>query len=228
MVRVRHTQGYTLIEVLIALTIFMALMFTANYSYSVYSQYWHGRLGSFDQTLFYYRGLLQVKESIDSSIPYIVNGGEGVEETFYFLGRNDGFTLVSAAPIFANTVNDAAVVRIFSEKNDDGFQLVYEEAPLSDNLLTNINQQLNFKYRTVLMVTKQAIKFEYFGWSAIEHKVRPSGQPESLPSWRGQYDAAKTRVQPKKLRITLSGQPLEFDLPEGHQNLIDFYIKGLK
>lgn len=228
MVRVARSYGYTLIEVLIALTIFMGLMFMANYSYSLYSQYWHGRLGSFDQTLFHYRGLLQVKESIDSSIPYIVNGGEGLGQTFYFLGRADGFTLVSAAPIFAKTVNDAAVVRIFSERNSDGYQLVYEEAPLSENLLTRLDQQLDFKYRTVLMVTKQSVKFEYFGWRHMEHKKRPSGKADSLPVWASQYDAAKTQVQPKKVRITLDGQPLEFDLPEGHQSLIDFYLDDLK
>ena len=227
MVRVARLQGYTLIEVLIALTIFMGLMFTANYSYSLYSQYWHGRLGSFDQTLFYYRGLLQVKESIDSSIPYVVDGGE-LGQTFYFLGRADGFTLVSAAPIFAKTANDAAVVRIFSEKNAEGHQLVYEEAPLTQNLLKSLDQQLDFKYRTVLMVTKQKVKFDYFGWRHMEHKKNPSGKPDNFPLWSQQYDAAKTRVQPRKVRITLDGQPLEFDLPEGHQSLIDFYLDDLK
>lgn len=227
MVRVTRSQGYTLIEVLIALTIFMGLMFMANYSYSLYSQYWHGRLGSFDQTMFYFRGLLQVKESIDSSIPYVVDGAE-LGKTFYFLGRSDGFTLVSAAPIFAKTVNDAAVVRIFSEKNADDYQLVYEEAPLSQNLLTNLEQQLNFKYRTVLMVTKNKPRFDYFGWRHMEHKKSPTDKADSLPLWQPQYDAAKTQVQPRKIRITLDGLPLEFDLPEGHQSLIDFYLDDLK
>lgn len=222
-----RSLGFTLIEVLIALVILMGLMFTANYSYSLYTQYWHGRIGNFDQTLFYYRGLLQLKETLDSSIPYIVRGGEGVKETFYFLGRTEGFTVVTAAPIFATTVNDAAVVRVFSERKGDGYQLVYEEAPLSDKVLINIDQQLDFRYRTVLMVSQYPIKFEYFGWSSMEHKVRPNGKPESLPSWRAQYDAATTRVQPKKVKITINGQDLEYDLPEGHQSLIDFYLEEL-
>lgn len=225
--RGKRNLGFTLIEVLIALVILMGLMFTANYSYSLYSQYWHGRIGNFDQTLFYYRGLLQLKETLDSSIPYVVRGGEGVKETFYFLGRTEGFTVVTAAPIFATTVNDAGVVRVFSERKGDGYQLVYEEAPLSDKVLISLEQKLDFRYRTVLMVSQYPIKFEYFGWSSMEQKVRPSGSPSSLPSWRTQYDAAQTRVQPKKVKITINGQALEYDLPEGHQSLIDFYLEEL-
>ena len=72
--RLKHKQfsGYTLIEVLIAMVILMSLMFTANYSYSQYSGYWAGRLGQFDRTLFQFQGLLQVKDTIDSAIPYMV------------------------------------------------------------------------------------------------------------------------------------------------------------
>lgn len=226
MARIKSQQGYTLIELLIAMVILVSLMFTANYSYSVYSQYWAGRLGSFDQTLFYYRGLLQVKETIDSSIPYILDGGQ-LGQTFYFLGRAEGFTLVTAAPIFAKTVNDAAIVRIFSEQIQGGqFQLVYEEAPLTDDLLLTLDQELKFKYRTVLMRTAGSIKFEYFGWDHYDHRYNPDLKQGPAARWRASYDAASTRIQPSKIRLHLAQAILEFDLPEGHLGLLDAYILG--
>ncbi len=224
MVQVNLQKGYTLVEMLIAMVILLSLMFTANYSYSLYSNYWAGRLGTFDRTMFYFQGLLQVKDTIDSAIPYIVSN-EKKEQTFYFLGRGEGFTLVTTAPIFAQTVNDAAVVRIFKEPTDEGFQLVYEEAPLSDGLLIDLDQVLNFKYRTVLMRTKQPIKFEYFGWKVREHKYELTTFPDETPVWSASYDAAKTRIQPKRLRMTIGTEGFDYDLPEGHSKLINFFLE---
>ncbi len=218
-------RGFTLVELMIALVILVGLLFTANFSYSLYSRYWSGRLGEFDQSMFYYQGLLQVKNTVDSAVPYVVkNDTEGY--SFYFLGRDEGFTLVSAAPIFAPTVNDASVVRIFREQVGNTYQLVYEEAPLLDGLLIHLNQQLAFKYRTVLMRTDQPITFEYFGWAQREHKFVQQNFPAAQPSWSSQYDGAVTRLQPEKIAMTIGVDRLIFDLPVGHDKLINFYIDG--
>ena len=224
MVQVNLQKGYTLVEMLIAMVILLGLMFTANYSYSLYSNYWAGRLGTFDRTLFYFQGLLQVKDTIDSAIPYIVSNDEQ-EQTFYFLGRKEGFTLVTTSPIFAQTVNDAAVVRIFKEPTDEGYQLVYEEAPLSDSLLLSLDQVLDFKYRTVLLRTKLPIKFDYFGWKVREHKYELATFPDEQPVWTASYDASLTRIQPKRVRMSIGTEALDYDLPEGHSKLINFFLE---
>jgi prepilin-type N-terminal cleavage/methylation domain-containing protein len=224
LVQVNSHKGYTLIELLISMVILLSLMFTANYSYSLYSQYWAGRLGKFDQTVFYFQGLLQVKETVESAIPYVVKGSKG-EPTFYFLGREEGFTLVTASPIFAPTINDAAVVRIFREQTDEGYQLVYEEAPMSEKLLLGLDQVVEFKYRTVLIRTVEPITFNYYGWQERAHKFERSDYASITPSWLGTYDAAVTRIQPLRLSINIQGQLLEYDLPEGHDKLINFYME---
>lgn len=225
MVRVTRQQGYTLVEMMIALVILVSLMFTANYSYSLYSNYWSGRLGSFDRSIFYYQGLMQVKESIDSAIPYVVKDDKG-DHTFYFLGRSEGFSLVSAAPIFAPTVNDASVIRVFAEQVGDEYQLVYEEAPLIDGLLLNLNQQLNFKYRTVLFRTEQPIHFSYFGWQQREHKRESQLNPKLQASWSNEYDAAITRIQPEQIAMSLGNERLLYALSFGHEKLLNLYIDG--
>ena len=224
MVQVKSQQGYTLVEVLISMVILVSLMFIANYSYSQYSQYWAGRLGTFDRTVFYFQGLLQVKETIDSSIPYIVKQGDS--HTFYFLGREEGFTLISASPIFAPTVNDAAVVRVFREKTEEGYQLVYEEAPLADKLLTRLDQIVDFRYRTVLLKTQEPISFEYYGWTKREHKFERSIYINEMPKWSAVNDGAVSRIQPQRVRMILGNNVLDYDLPIGHSKLINFYLEG--
>ncbi len=223
-VKSNRQTGYTLVEVLIAMVILVSLMFTANYSYSMYAHYWAGRLGTFDRTMFYFQGMLQIKETIDAAIPYIVNNGDGAH-TFYFLGRDEGFTFVTAAPIFAVTANDAAVVRIFREKTSEGFQIVYEEAPLSAGLLIDLEQQLDFKYRTVLMRTPQAISFSYYGWAVREHKYERQVHFDKVRSWSNEYDGAKRRIQPEAVKLHIGNETLAYQLTAGHDKLINFYIE---
>ena len=216
-------QGYTLIELMLAVVVLMGLIFTANFSYSLYTRYWDGRLGSFDRSLYYYQGLLQVKETIESALPYIVTNEQN-EHGFYFLGRDEGFTLVTAAPIFAPTVNDAAVVRIFREQTADGYQLVYEEAPLTDSLLVQLNQNLNFKYRTVLLRTREPITFNYFGWAVREHRFDRFTYRDFHPEWSAFYDGAVTRIQPLRVGMSIGQQVLEYDLPVGHSKTLNFFL----
>ena len=227
--RLKHKQfsGYTLIEVLIAMVILMSLMFTANYSYSQYSGYWAGRLGQFDRTLFQFQGLLQVKDTIDSTIPYMV---EKVQEeyTFYFLGRDQGVTFVTAAPIFGVTQNDASVVRLFIEKAGTRYQLVYEEAPLSDKILLRLDQPLNFKYRLVLLSSSEPLRFSYYGWKQWQHKFMREDYPDILPSWLNTYDAADSGVQPLAMKLHIGDEVIAYQLAEGHRKLIKFYQDDMR
>lgn len=216
-------SGYTLIEVLIAMVILVSLMLTANYSYSQYSSYWAGRLGQFDRTLFKFQGLLQTKDTIDSVVPYIVEDNKG-EYTFYFLGRDQGVTFVSAAPIFGVTQNDASVVRLFIEKAGPMYQLVYEEAPLADEVLLRLDQQLTFKYRLVLLSSTEPLSFSYFGWQQRVHKFLREDYGDILPNWQNNYDAAVSQLQPLAIQLHIGNEVLTYQLVEGHRSLINFYL----
>jgi prepilin-type N-terminal cleavage/methylation domain-containing protein len=219
----RLYSGYTLIEVLIAMVILVSLMFTANYSYSLYSNYWSGRLGQFDRTIFKFQGLLQTKDTIDAAIPYMVEDGHGAY-TFYFLGRDQGVTFVSAAPIFGVTYNDASVVRLFIEKNGMKHQLVYEEAPLADEMLLRLEQRLNFKYRVVLFSSLEPLSFSYLGWRQADHKYSRENFGNESPNWQNSYDASVSRVQPLAIKLHIGSEALAYQLVEGHSALIGFYF----
>ena len=217
-------QGFTLVETLIAMVILMSLIFTANYTYSFYTRYWSGKLGQFDQSLFTARGLLQLKQAVESAIPYVVRG-EGDDVGFYFLGRDEGFTLVSASPIFGSTEHSSSVIRVFREQENGHYQVVYEEAPLSRELLVDLEQELTFTNRLVLFKTEQPISFDYYGWP--NRNARYSQTTDANKRlWRAIYDGAKTDIQPLAIRMHIGEQSAIFRLSEGHEKLINFYLEG--
>lgn len=220
----KRNSGFTLIEMLISTVLLLMVLATANFAYSFFNQYWNGRLGHFDQTLFSARSMLQTQMAIESAIPYVVETEKKGTYGFYFLGRDEGLTLVSASPIFSNVANASAVVRIFREQTEDGFQLVYEEAPLDQQLLLSLDQELTFNYRIVMASHKEKIAFSYFGWPSREDRYALTPKP-LLRRWFTEYDAAKTRMQPLKVKIEIDNEALVFELPEGHEKLLNFYFE---
>lgn len=222
----KRSNGFTLIEMLIATVLLLMVLATANYAYSFYNQYWNGRLGHFDQTLFNARSLLQTQAAIESAIPYVVETEQKGTYSFYFLGREEGLTLVSASPIFSKVASASAVIRLFRERTEEGFQLVYEEAPLDESLLLSIHQKLDFNYRIVMLTGKQSIRFSYYGWPSRTDRYALVAKPR-LRDWFTTYDAAKTKMQPSKVKIELDGEALVFELPQGHQKLLNFYFERI-
>ncbi len=90
-------RGFTLIELLIALAIFGMVMGVATYGYSLFTRHWEGRLGRFQQAQDQFQRLDLVIASLENTLPYIVRDAGGIGG-FYFLGREEGLTLVDDEP----------------------------------------------------------------------------------------------------------------------------------
>lgn len=222
----KRSSGFTLIEMLIATVLLLMILATANYTYAFYNQYWNGRLGHFDKTLFNARSLMQTQMAIESAIPYVVETKDKSSYSFYFLGRDEGLTLVSASPIFSKVASASAVVRVFREQTENGFQLVYEEAPLDEELLLKLDQTLDFNYRVVMLTEKNNIKFSYYGWPSRSDRYSLIPNPAKR-QWFDAYDAAKTKIQPLKVKIEIDGEAMVFELAEGHEKLLNFYFERI-
>ena len=93
-------RGFTLIELLIALTIFGMVIGIATYGYSLFSRHWEGRLGQFQRAQDQYQRLDLVVAALENTLPYVVRGPDGAPG-FYFLGREEGLTLVTMSPVFS-------------------------------------------------------------------------------------------------------------------------------
>ncbi|TPH18972.1 PulJ/GspJ family protein [Litorilituus lipolyticus] len=209
MIRLQATKGFTLVELLLAMVVFSSLIALATYSLMHFERFWHKDLGKFQQVKFSNQSLLQLRDVIHSAYPQIVLT-EHNKEAYYFLGREEGLTFVSYAPIFS-PISEPAVVRIFRENSATGYQLVYEEAPLNNQVLIYLKQELNFVHRLILKDNISRLAFSYCGLPK-----RSVGLDLTLKNDPGcflVYDGVETKLNPELVIIDLAGEQLVFNLP---------------
>jgi prepilin-type N-terminal cleavage/methylation domain-containing protein len=207
-------RGFTLIELLIALAIFGMVIGIATYGYSLFARSWEGRLGHFQQAQDQYQRLDLVVAALENTLPYVVRGPTGAPG-FYFLGREEGLTLVTMSPIFS--AGNLAVVRVFREPAGDGrWNLLYEEAPLKGVQLRLASQTLPFQHRMVVLRDVPDLEFSYFGWRSIEKRMAAADAPELgyLPEWSSEFDGLELNVHPQRIAIRIGESEAVVFVPE--------------
>jgi prepilin-type N-terminal cleavage/methylation domain-containing protein len=216
-------NGFTLIELLITMAIMAMVMAIASYNYSQYSRYWYTKLGNYNKHQAAMRSKLQLRDVLAAMSPYIVKNDNN-NWVYYFLGREEGLTFVSYAPIFAQQ-GGTAVVRIFKEAQGDGnYRLVYEEAPLMGTMLTKINQVLNFKYRFIISRDLPEVTFSYYGWPNRNAKYNPEFSSVTAATWVKEYDGNETKLQPEKIKIISDFININIDVSPGDKMLFNLFL----
>jgi len=207
-------RGFTLIEILIALAIFGLVVGIASYGYSLFSQHWDGRVGRFERAQDQYQRLDLLVAALENTLPYVVRDDAGAGG-FYFLGRDEGLTLVTLSPVFSP--GQLAVVRVFREPASDGrWNLLYEEAPLAGVQLRLASQTLPFQHRMVVLRDVPDLRFGYFGWRSLDERLDAANQPELglQPRWMSSLDGLVARVHPQRIAIGIGDQEAVVFVPE--------------
>jgi prepilin-type N-terminal cleavage/methylation domain-containing protein len=207
-------RGFTLIELLVALAIFGLVVGIASYGYSLFTQHWEGRLGRFERAQDQYQRLDLVITALENTLPYVVRDDRGASG-FYFLGRDEGLTLVTMSPVFSP--GELAVVRVFREAGADGrWNLLYEEAPLAGVQLRLASQTLPFQHRMTVLRDVPDLRFGYYGWSSVEQRLAAANEPELglQPSWMNDLDGLVSRVHPQRIAIGIGGEQAVVFVPE--------------
>lgn len=206
-------RGFTLVELLIAMSIMLAMLVLTATAYQLYTDSWQRDLSKIDQSYqnFRYHDLLL--DAMQAILPLAVTD-QGAQ-AYYFLGREEGFTAVTYSPIF--NIGYPAVIRVFREANSDGsYRLVYEEASLQHIVLKSAQQILPFSQRKIIYDNISDLSFSYFGWKDINTRMAAmddfSGQ--SSPQWFAEFDALNRRLHPQKIQIVIGSFTLEFTVPD--------------
>lgn len=206
----RH--GFTLIELLIAVAILSMVVGLSTYAFSMFSSHWASRERAQLRSQGEYRRVFLLQRALSSCVPWVVRntaGGVG----FYFLGRDEGMTLVTARPIFSADV--PAVIRVFREPDGPGrFKLVYEEAPLGSAGLSVADQQLIFRHRLVVLRNINSLTFRFFGWpSSIARAQATAADTGETQRWYVQFDGLRGVSHPDRLEIGINGASWLVNVP---------------
>ena len=211
MVSPRAIRGFSLLEMLVAVVVLSIVIGVSTFAYSMFIRQWDGHLGRFDEAQAQYQRLEWLAAALEDALPYIVRD-ERDEIGFYFLGRDEGLTLVTMSPIVG--VGEPALIRVFREPDDDaGWKLVYEEAPFAGTLLTRIEQRMEFRHRLVIARGLPMPVFRYFGWSDLESQLSLEDSPGATPLWFEEYDGMQRRYHPEKIELRIGLDAAVFDVP---------------
>jgi prepilin-type N-terminal cleavage/methylation domain-containing protein len=211
--RVRvNKAGFTLLELLISVVILSMVIGLSTYSFSLFSGHWVSR--EYDQLKSQgdYQLFQLLDRSITACLPWIVRTSNG-DTGFYFLGRAEGMTFVTAQPIVE--VDAPAVVRIFREPDGPGrYKLVYEEASIAGLTLSDASQVLPFKNRIVIARNLSNLNFRFYGWSSSAARAEAmSAETGLVPGWQSTFDGLVGATHPDKLAIEIDEVTWTSDVP---------------
>ncbi len=207
----RALRGFSLLELLVAVAVLSLVIGIATYAYALFMRQWDGHLGRYDTAQSQYQRLEWLAAALEDTLPYIVQDEDG-EPGFYFLGREEGLTLITLSPIFG--IGEPALIRVFREAGEEGaWQLVYEEAPFAGTVLTRADQRMDFRHRLVVAGDVPRPAFRYFGWSELSSRLAFGEALTAQRGWFDEYDGLLRRYHPEKIELRLGDAATVFEVP---------------
>jgi prepilin-type N-terminal cleavage/methylation domain-containing protein len=204
-------RGFTLIELMISISILSLLLFTASYSYSMLSARWDKELGQFSNALQEAKSLDFLQNTIAGIHPFVLKDEEK-QLSFLFIGGPDSILAATRYTLFEEDSMD--IIRLSSVVKENGLiDLVYQSVSANDLFLTHPKQEIVFSKKMVLLSNLQAVDFNYFGFTHLDDKFESSNGAK--PDWDVTYSGLDRLLMPEKIEVTIS---------KSENSKISFYI----
>lgn len=217
----RSLKGFSLLEMLVAVTVLSMVIGISTYAYALFIRQWDGHLGRFDEAQARYQRLEWLAASLQDTLPYVVRDSAD-DFGFYFLGRDEGLTLVTMSPIFG--IGEPALIRVFREPDAGGsWRLVYEEAPFAGSLLARADQRMEFRHRLVIARGLPRPVFRYFGWPDLQSRLMVGESPTDERAWFDEYDGLRQHFHPEKIEVRFGSDAAVFEVPARTDSLVSAY-----
>lgn len=191
--------GFSLIELMIVITILSSLMFTGTYVYKMLMTRWDKELGEFNESFDIAKKIDLTSSLLKGIVPTVVLDEK--KPVFFFIGKSDSLFGITSAGIFSNGSNE--IFKISAIKNDSGlYDLIYQSVSEDRFVLTNAQQTINFDRSILLFDNLERVEFSYFGWQHLFDKN--DDQIKHQQKWTGSYSGIQSQYMPLKLELSLT------------------------
>lgn len=207
---INHSQknaGFTLIELMIAISILTMLLFTGAYSYSLMSERWNKELGQFSETAKDSKHLELLQRLLEGVQPYVVTD-KNRKPSFFFIGDKTSLLGVSRTGLFETEF--PVIFRLTTiQKENDKVDLILQSASTEHILLVGTDQNIEFTNKITLFSGLDKVEFGYYGWSHLYEKNSET-QNQNNHRWFERFSGIDNQLMPETYSVTLTkdGHPL--------------------
>ncbi|MDO6444335.1 prepilin-type N-terminal cleavage/methylation domain-containing protein [Colwellia sp. 1_MG-2023] len=217
----KKNKGFTLIELMLATSLLMMVLFSGYYAYSLYSQKWQKRVDIFWQGTEQGIGIDALNKLFISAVSYVVKNNNN-KESIYFVGTKSTIRFISNSPLFSS---GTALVELEVIREAEKDRLIYRENNLLNQPLFHLSELENiidWQKETVLFEEYNAIEWSFYGWTSFADALEQANIAENVVKreLRKQYklhELEKIRVLPISIHLNLakenSQSSFNIDLP---------------
>ncbi|SFC52425.1 PulJ/GspJ family protein [Pseudoalteromonas denitrificans] len=201
--------GFTLIELMISISILTMLLFTGSYTYSMMSERWNKELGQFSQSTKIARNLELVQRLLEGVQSFVVTDDKH-KPSFFFIGAQDSLLAVSRSGLFSGDYPE--VFRLSTVEKQNGLvDLVYQSVSTENLLLTGTAQSIDFSHQITLFTDLNQVNFNYYGWSHLNDKAARNFKTKA--KWYTHFSGINNQIMPEKFSLQLTRSNLSLSIP---------------
>lgn len=203
--KLKRSSGFTLVELLISMTILSMIMLLGSWSFSLFTSKWEGRLGHFSQSVSQAKDLILLNDIVSSIIPYVYLSSN--KPAYYFRATPTELYGVTQSSIF-HPESPVAFKMTVETNSDASKYLLYQEAELG---VIASKESINYTHEKVLVEQAEGIHFAIFGWENVDKKMAsedPLSAQGLKPLWHDKYDSADSSLMPISVAIYWDGSEI--------------------
>ena len=202
-----NAQGFTLLEVLVASTVFSMMIFLAIFSYSQILNSWKKWKSADQSALDEFRVQTLVRNSLESITDYYVTDTTNEPRRVfypYFKGTEQEILFVTQTSVFTRGLPAVASIRL-DVKNEQSATLIYEEFPLDGDYVKYNDFVPEFAHKLVMRREVNSLFLRFFGFWKEEFVVQ-SDTFQPYNKWHTEFLGQDRRAVPLEIELTVQSE----------------------
>ena len=202
MMYARKQQGFTLIEVLLALTVSGLLLALLSQAFHQVTAQWETRFSTIQEDAHnaYRRHL--IARSLRYTVPFVTPDSDNSEPlTIFFSGNTRSVRWMTAKPVWEKGIA-IATLQLEPTQSGDSVNLVYHEQPLASVFPGHDVPTEKTSNRFVMKVNTNS-KIDYLGYKNLDERLNLNTQSAPVPpQWSPRFSGEQRQLIPLAVRVS--------------------------